>query len=55
MESYHLSLKNCRDDLIIKTGTAYRTKRLSRSPQGGAIKDGLDVSISSGYVEFSAA
>jgi len=54
-DSYHPSLKNCRDDLIIRTGRGCLKEWLAGPFQAGALDDGLNVSIASEYVEFSAA
>ena len=37
---YHQTTKSCRYDLAIKTGMAYRTKKLSRALEASALDDG---------------
>jgi len=53
--NYHLSLKNCRYDLGIRTGWNLPTERPGGTRQAVALDDGINVLIISGYVEFSAA
>jgi hypothetical protein len=55
LDSYHQTLRNCRDDLNIRTGRGCRMERLSRAPRAGALDDGLNALIFAGHVEFSAA
>jgi len=44
-ETYQITLKNCRDGLVIRTECGCPKERLSGALQAGALDDGLEVSI----------